>query len=212
MKNNIIQCPHCGNKTPQSILNQTCINEPLIGLFDNCVGYVDNYYYLTQCQTCKQVSFLYNSPIFWETDFDNLEKSALLFPYEKIIHNAIPKNIQKIYLEAKKIQKTFPKVYVILIRKCLEQICLDKKAKGLNLKQKIDFLAKNNALPSTLKTIADVLRFFGNEGAHNPDLNMYSYMIDILDELFWIFIDYLYIVPIKIDLLRDELKRNKKSR
>ncbi|HXI41438.1 MAG TPA: DUF4145 domain-containing protein [Bryobacteraceae bacterium] len=54
----------------------------------------------------------------------------------------------------------------MMIRKSLEQICLEKGATGSNLKERILDLRSKVILPSALFDAADGLRLLGNDAAH----------------------------------------------
>ncbi|MBW2741126.1 MAG: DUF4145 domain-containing protein [Deltaproteobacteria bacterium] len=54
----------------------------------------------------------------------------------------------------------------IMVRKSLEELCRDRKAKGDNLKKRIEALGKNVVLPKELLDGIDDLRLLGNDAAH----------------------------------------------
>lgn len=54
----------------------------------------------------------------------------------------------------------------IMVRKTLEEICVDRGADGGNLRQKIEALGTTVVLPQTLLTGLDDLRLLGNDAAH----------------------------------------------
>jgi hypothetical protein len=54
----------------------------------------------------------------------------------------------------------------IMVRKTLEELCIDKGAKGGNLKERIKALGGAIVLPTELLTGADNLRLLGNDAAH----------------------------------------------
>jgi hypothetical protein len=54
----------------------------------------------------------------------------------------------------------------IMVRKTLEELCLDKGAKGNNLKERIKALGTAIVLPAELLAGADNLRLLGNDAAH----------------------------------------------
>lgn len=54
----------------------------------------------------------------------------------------------------------------IMIRKTLEEICLDKGATGGNLYQKIENLARTIVIPQDLIALMHDLRLLGNDAAH----------------------------------------------
>jgi transcription elongation factor Elf1 len=54
----------------------------------------------------------------------------------------------------------------MMVRKTLEQLCLERGATGQNLKQRIADLRTKVILPSALLDAADSLRLLGNDAAH----------------------------------------------
>jgi hypothetical protein len=53
-----------------------------------------------------------------------------------------------------------------MVRKTLEELCLDKGAKGSSLKERIKALGSAIVLPAELLSGADNLRLLGNDAAH----------------------------------------------
>jgi len=54
----------------------------------------------------------------------------------------------------------------MMVRKTMEELCLDRKATGANLKEKIAALGKTIVLPKELLDGMDDLRLLGNDAAH----------------------------------------------
>ncbi len=54
----------------------------------------------------------------------------------------------------------------IMVRKTLEEICADREAKGVNLKERLKGLKKKVVLPNELLEGRDDLRLLGNDAAH----------------------------------------------
>jgi hypothetical protein len=54
----------------------------------------------------------------------------------------------------------------MMVRKTMEELCLDRKATGNNLKEKIAALGKTIVLPKDLLDGMDDLRLLGNDAAH----------------------------------------------
>ncbi len=54
----------------------------------------------------------------------------------------------------------------LMLRKTLEEICLDREAKGANLKQRISALGAKIIIPKELLEAMDELRLLGNDAAH----------------------------------------------
>ncbi|MEA2065790.1 MAG: DUF4145 domain-containing protein [Thermotogota bacterium] len=54
----------------------------------------------------------------------------------------------------------------IMVRKTLEELCIDRGAEGANLKQRVTTLRDKVVLPQELLDGADDLRLLGNDAAH----------------------------------------------
>ncbi len=206
-KEQIIICPHCGKKTPQESKHVVESTTDLIDKNGEFVGTADVYTILVQCKTCKEISLCGSGE--WDDNPENLEEATLLYPQMKKLTEGIPEIIRKNYLEAKSIEKISPPAFVVLIRKALEYMCNNKGAKGKTLKEKLDHLAKEGIIPSTLSRMANALRFLGNIGAHAIDFEIGLDEIKIVDDFFVAIIEYVYIAPEKIEKLRERLLKKK---
>lgn len=204
-KEQIIICPHCGNKTPQKIKCVTSLEEELFDDKGEHIAMVEIYDIFVQCKTCKKTSLFNN----WEAAKDpfNLEESELLYPSKKELSDGVPEDIKKSYLEAKKIEKASPIAFAVLIRRAFEYICKDKKAKGRNLKEKLDYLVRKEVMPTTLFKMATVLKSLGNIGAHANDFEIDLDKAKVMDNFFIAIIEYVYIAPEKIKKLEEGLKK-----
>lgn len=88
----------------------------------------------------------------------------------------------------------------------MKYICKNQKAKGRDLKEKINYLAKQNIIPDNLAKIANTLRFLGNISAHASNFKVSTDEIQIIDDLFLTIIEYVYIAPQKLKNLAEKLK------
>lgn len=98
-----------------------------------------------------------------------------------------------------------------LVRRLLEGITEDliPDVKNKTLAKRLEELPNHVDLKKPIMTLADALRKGGNLGAHFdsvkvPDKKMATQMMDLLDYL----IEYLYILPDRIDDLHDEIEGN----
>lgn len=206
-KEQIIVCPHCGNKTPQEFKYVITKAEDLIDTNGEWAGAVDVYTVLTQCKTCKDSS-LFGSSEFSDNP-ENLEEATLLYPQAKKLSDGVPEIIRKNYLEAKRIEKISPTSFVVLVRKALEYMCNDKSAEGKTLKEKLSYLAKKGVMPITLSKMASALRLLGNIGAHASDFEIDSNEVKTIDDFFIAIVEYVYIAPEKIKKFEQSLLKKK---
>ena len=148
---------------------------------------------LSKCLNCE-------SPILTLEEFTNIEEHSFvnstmrLFPDadNKALKNA-PPIVIKPYKEALKCYKA--QAYdacVIMCRKGIEAICLDKGETKGSLAIRLSNLRDNKVLEGTLYTWATELRMIGNDGAHSHELVVVQQdakdSIDFFDAL----ITYLY--------------------
>lgn len=208
-KKQIIRCEHCGNKTLHNILFTADGPEEILDLPDYPDISGKTYYFLTQCSSCLEISLFTD----WDQseELGNLDMAALLYPIIQKFSNDVPKIITKDYEEAKKVLKISPIAFTVLTRRSLERVCIDQKAIGRTLKEKLDNLAKNGIIPQSLSKMANAIRYLGNIGAHISDEEIDYDEAKILADFFTAIIEYVYIAPAKLDKLSDKLKNKKKQ-
>jgi len=206
----IVICPHCGNKTPHVIKAQTSSPEEVYDTHGEFVGEIENYYYLTECKTCKSICLFTD----WEASDNpgNLTEATLLYPSKRKLGEAIPHEINKSYEEAKKVENISPNAFAVLIRRSLELLCRDQKAKGNNLKEQIADLSSRGVIPNTLVEMADTLRFMGNIGAHEIEFDFDKSEIHAIDDFLVAMLEFVYVAPNKIKNLRDSISKKSKNK
>jgi hypothetical protein len=205
----ILICSHCGNRTPHVIKTQTSSCEEVFDINREFMGEIDNYYYLTECKTCNGICLFSD----WEAS-DNpgdLQKATLLYPAPRALGEAIPKEIRKSYEEARKVEKISPNAFAVLIRRSLELLCKDQKAKGNNLKEQIADLSERGIIPKPLVAMAETLRFIGNIGAHKIEVNIDLEETSAIDDFLVAMLEYVYVAPDKIKKLRDSISMKSKN-
>ena len=145
-------CPHCGHK----------------GTFENLFGqdsFESNNNLWFGSRRCPNPKC--HGHIFFISDPGaNLAK---MYPNIKITFDSekIPGKIKSAFDEALTCHSNNCFVAsAIMIRKTLEEICLDKGAKGDNLYKRIESLKNTIVLPTELLTAMQELRLLGNDAAH----------------------------------------------
>lgn len=205
----IITCPHCGNKTPHVIKTHTSSSEKVYDTHGEFMGEFENYFYLTECKTCKDICLFTD----WEASENpgDLAEATLLYPLKHKLGETIPSEISKSYEEAKKVEKISPNAFAVLIRRSLELLCRDQKAKGNNLKEQIADLSAKGIIPNTLVEMADTLRFIGNIGAHEIEFDFDKSEIHAIDDFLVAMLEFVYVAPNKIKNLRDSISKKSKK-
>lgn len=207
MTEHIVRCPHCGNETPHIVEAQTSSNEELFDSDGELMGGFENYFYLSRCATCKNISLFSD----WElsTKPGSLKEATLLYPSKRKIDDIVPKAIKDSFEEAKKVEKISPNAFAILIRRSLELLCKDQKAKGGNLKEKINDISLKGIIPATLTEMAEALRFLGNLGAHDIEFNFEREETQAMEDFLVAMLEYVYVAPDRIRKLTESV--NKKT-
>lgn len=208
-QDHIIECPNCGNKTILEIISQVTIDETLVTFEKGQKFPIESYFFITRCRTCNQ------SAVFTSCDADEfpdrLDMAIQIWPPIRDVDYGIPNPIRLSYLEAKKIKNLSFLGFTVLIRRALEQVCLDKKAQGLSLKKKIEDLATKEIIPSKLAEMADLIRVLGNMGAHESNFDLTKRDIYELDDFFLAVIEYVYVAPERIKQLRNRVNNSQQN-
>lgn len=211
MNTQLLECPHCGNKTQHEIIFQVDSTDIAytVGNPDDTLD-IDITYSLVNCTTCQSISMFVNTQ--FDENPDDLNEAILCYPHEKKVKEGVPDLIVKNYAEARKVMKISRPAFAILIRRGLEFICLDQNASGNNLKEKLDDLSNRGIIPSTLAQMANALRFFGNLGAHATDYEIDIVEAETMNEFFLTMIEFVYIAPAKLAKLRESIKKKTKTK
>ncbi len=199
----VINCEHCGNKTPHEIVIITNGPSDIIEMHDDSTLDIETYYIVVKCGSCSEVS------LFWDWDpsgdVGNLNKAKLIYPVVKNFSGDVPELITQDHDESKKVIRISPLAFSVLIRRALERVCIDKAANGSTLKNKLDDLAQKGIIPESLAKMANAIRHIGNISAHITDERISYVEAKILDDLFVAIIEYVYIAPAKLKRLSDRL-------
>lgn len=203
----VLLCRHCGNNAPQKLLFN-CSGKEAIYTEEGGTFELEDYYYLTQCETCSNVS-LYTSYEFADNP-ENWWEGSLLYPASKDLPALIPEKVRKAYLEASRISKIAPNAFAGQIRRALEYLCRDKQAKGSTLNEMVSDLSHQGIIPPVLARMTEGIRILGNVGVHATDVEIDATDVATMDDFFKAIIEYVYIAPNKVAKLKDRLSTKKK--
>lgn len=163
-----IKIDSIGSNHPPIPISITCPVCKKVGIFNhpnnNIADLVVRKYYLghRMCpnKECKAHVFIIHEPLSGELH---------LYPPSKIDFNSenIPSNIVETFEEAITCHSNeCYKASALMVRKTLEEICMDKEATGYTLKEKLKNLSKIILIPSELISGMEILRLLGNDAAH----------------------------------------------
>jgi hypothetical protein len=207
------RCGHCGIDALMFIVCQgehTVTEEYNIGAF-----WFTDFYQLLLCPSCNTVNVIktsYDSEHSYPIDDDEDDydtKVEYLFPRIKSGNfKNLPSLVEKSYAIATKLKKIEPIASVIFSRKSLEAICINQKATGRDLKDRIDNLAQKGAIPELLKEAAHSVRLLGNEGAHELEAEVSADDAETLLALCDAIIGYVYEAPQLIQRIQERLAKS----
>ncbi len=197
-------CPHCDTR---SNFNDTMMNAHThwgkeAERFEVAVD-------VLSCQNCDGVVISFRK-FFTERGW----KEWLSYPVSlPKVDKAVPDKVAADYVSAVNCLSIGEhKAAVTMFRRSLQQIMIDKNAKGSRLYDQIDDLATNGIITEDLKNWAHEIRLWGNEGAH-PSKDGLDEVTEkettevkkFLESLF----QYIYIMPATVTSSRSA--RNKKK-
>lgn len=204
-------CPHCGNETPQDVVDVRSSSETarVFAELDWGEEIQEHVTYLTAvCGTCNSV-LVYCSGIecFGDPELIDMNDAILVYPAVRGLHRSIPDEISKLYWNAYRIKKIAPDAFVVQIRRALEAACNDRGARGTDLKKKLSDLSSKGQLPTILLEVADKMRDFGNAAVHEADESIRMWQANTIDDYFRAVVEYIYVLPSKLDEFRDSLDK-----
>lgn len=190
----LTSCGHCSNISHMKIIgsvNDTHIhNDPEYG------PVVDSgtIYSVLECPACKKVNIVTYG---WHDEIESEDEIdyEILFPKESSLPIGLPDNVASTLKAAEKIKTIDVNAYAILLRRLLELVCLDRKAKGATLALMLKDLAGKNEIPDKLVKVATGLKDFGNIGAHAGSGELSAKEIPIVKALTLAILEYIYSAP-----------------
>jgi hypothetical protein len=210
----VFLCCHCGNTTPHELkLDHTAellwdeLPEPCFQKFT---------YLAYSCGTCDGLSLLGCFELDRQDTEDNRSPPyPRLYPVGPDIDppshtvggvNPVPAPVRRAYREAWHLQHTAPGAFANQIRRALEFICNSQNVKGSNLYERLEYLAKQGVFPSGLADVATLIRRAGNIGSHASEKEINRWDAELLDSLFRMILEYVYVGPARLKQLELRMK------
>lgn len=207
-KQEIIKCFHCGNETPMQK-----VGEYTWGSRDVEFSEIDFFYKyeLFACPVCHKVTLreIYSDETMMNCcDYDQLsyfDERSILFPQNSIESKSVPQKIKEAYSAALKTKGIDKFICLMALRRTLELLLKDKGATKWGLKDKIEEIAAKGLLPDTLKEASSLAKLLGDTAAHDKELEIDEHDVEAMAEFIGFIIEYLYIVPDKINTYKKRL-------
>ncbi|MDP4132829.1 MAG: DUF4145 domain-containing protein [Bacillota bacterium] len=209
-KQKVLQCYSCGNETLMNLvgehrsdwgcpedLHETCNYQLYICPICGKPTLLETYW-----NECQQ-RYTYNGEI------EDYEEHTILFPVSTIKTNNLPVEVKSAFESALKTKNIDTAVCLIALRRTLEIVCKEKGAVGHNLWKKIEDLSNKGILPPELKHASVITKTYGNMGAHDADISTTKQELEQVIEFVQYILDYLYILPAKINKIQEKMARAK---
>lgn len=129
----------------------------------------------------------------------------ILYPLNSIDSASVPEKIKNAYEAALKTKGVDKYIGLMALRRTLELILKDQGATKWGLKGKIEEIAAQGKLPDTLKEASALAKLLGDTAAHDKELEVDNYDVEAIAEFLGFIIEYLYVVPDKINMYKKHL-------
>lgn len=207
-KQKILQCLHCGNKTLMNNVGfhkQTWCEDEEGSFIENA----ETSMFL--CPVCGKITLFseYTNNCMCDYNGEHYSLEEILYPINTFSDSSLPKPIKDSYEAALKTRNIDGAVCLIAIRRVLEIVCKLNNAKGNNLEKMIENLALEGIIPAQLKNASHLMRLFGNSAVHDNEFNISDNDIGAMMQLVKNILEYLYIIPRKIEHLQKHFENLK---
>lgn len=201
----IVSCGHCSNISNMKIIGSVNDTEDYFDPENGPMGESGTIYSVLECPACKKKNIICYG---WHDGMESDDEVTyeVLFPKDKNIPIGLPATILKAYQAAEKIKTIDVNGYVILLRRLLELVCIDRNATGDTLALMLKDLANRNEIPDKLVKVAKGLKDFGNIGAHAGIGELSENEIPIVATLCKAILEYIYSAPHLATIAENKLK------
>lgn len=196
-----VKCFHCGNETLMKTVGEFRWNE-------DDEFYSKHIYRLLVCPVCYKITLLYsysNDILRYNYRSDGYTEDKILYPSSSFDSEAMPLIIKEAFEAALKVRNIDKYVCLMSLRRTLELILKDKGATKWGLKDKIEEIASRGLLPDVLKEASALTKMLGDTAAHDKDITVGAYDVESMAEFVEYIIDYLYVLPYKIERYKKKL-------
>ena len=139
------------------------------------------------------------------TDITYYDEKNILYPLSSVEGTSVPTKVKEAYEAALKTKSIDKYVCLMALRRTLELLLKDKGATKWSLKDKIEEVAEKGLLPDALKEASSLAKMLGDTAAHDKDMEIEQYDVEAMAEFIGFIIEYLYIVPDKINTYKERL-------
>lgn len=213
----ILDCSHCGNRTPH-VLHFEYEHSMLYDELDDGQKLYNPFTWLCySCGTCGGLN-IFGGFFNYDIGIESLSRAKLhpkgadiLPPPHTLSPNQpIPAKVLRLYEEVWPLRHRAPVAFIGQVRRLLEFVCADQGATGKDLFSKLQDLSEKGVFPGYFTQISDLLRKVGNMGAHAAEEELSVWDAELIDDFFRSIVDYVYVAPARIKRMELRLKSHEK--
>jgi len=202
-----IKCGHCSNRAPMEIVAIFSKVEEQHDEGSNISWEEGPAWEILLCPACLDVSL---QKTYYHEGFDPSDwKWEIIYPKEIKEIVGLPQEVEVAYEAALKVRNIDPNAYAVLLGRVLDKVCIDRKAEGKSLSDRLKNLAEKGEMPTRLAEMAHQLRQLRNIGAHADLGNLTASEIPILSDLCSAILEYVYTAPALIERVKKHFKKLK---
>lgn len=199
-----LKCGKCDKKSNQQILSTYAQYVTFEFEEEGFIDDGDNYdWRLSLCPSCEEINLSVE---------DDEGGISVLWPSEGKELEGLPGEVARAYKAARAVRTVDPNAFAVLLGRVLELVCLDRKAKGNALHDKLQDLADKGEIPGRLAEMAHQLRILRNIGAHATLGELTHAEVPVVDDLCRAILEYVYTAPSRIAKVEQRIKKLKRPR
>ena len=208
----LIQCFHCGNKTPMNSVGRYEWGSKDLDFREVDIDFIYTYE-LFACPVCHKVTLrqVYTDEFMCypagRDSYEYDDEKTILYPVSSLECSAIPQKIKDAFEAALKVKGIDKHVSLMALRRTLEMILKDKGAEKWGLKNMIEEIASKGILPDSLREASSFAKILGDTAAHDKDLEIDQNDVESIAGFIGYIIEYLYVVPHKISSYKEKFDK-----
>ena len=205
----LLTCTHCGNKAPMLIVAEYS----KIKTHDehSFMSWEEGpFWEILECPSCDRILFRRG---YWHEYLSDEAgpEYEMLYPNGPEHVRGLPKNISKAYVASQKVKSIDSNAFAVLLGRVLDLVCIDKKADGDSLFERLKDIANKGIIPQQLADMAHALRQLRNIGAHADLGELTPAEVPILENLSKAILEYVYSAPALVQLVQSKIDALKKK-
>lgn len=159
---------------------------------------------ILECPACNSILFRKG---YWHEFLNDLSGPdyEILYPNGSQAIRGLPQQISKSYEAAQKVKAIDSNAFAVLLGRVLDLVCIDKKADGKDLFERLEDIAKKGIMPQQLADMAHALRHLRNIGAHANLGELTPAEVPILEGLSKAILEYVYSAPALVQLVQSKI-------